>query len=159
MSSIYEFKIPTPQGEESMEKYKDKALLIVNTASRCGFTPQYEGLQALYDKYKAKGFEILAFPCNQFGDQEPGSDSEIKSFCEINYSIQFPIMKKVEVNGKNTHPLYHFLKTQAPGLLGLKDIKWNFTKFLVDKNGKVIKRFAPMTKPEDLDSEIAKVLT
>jgi glutathione peroxidase len=157
--SIFDFSVPTPSGEKSLSTYKGKATLIVNTASRCGYTPQYTGLQSLYDKYKSKGFEVLAFPCNQFGEQEPGDDTEIKSFCEMNYSINFPIFKKIEVNGSGTHPLYKFLKDQAPGLLGLKDIKWNFTKFLVDKDGKVIKRYAPMTKPEEIDEDIEKILS
>ncbi|NCN08736.1 MAG: glutathione peroxidase [Leptospira sp.] len=156
--SIYDFSVPTSSGEQSLSDYKGKAVLIVNTASRCGYTPQYKGLQAIYEKYNKDGFEVLAFPCNQFGEQEPGDDSEIKSFCDMNYSITFPIFKKVEVNGKTAHPLYNYLKEQAPGLLGLKDIKWNFTKFLVDKDGNVIKRYAPMTEPSEIEADIKKLL-
>lgn len=142
-----------------MSQYKGKALLIVNTASKCGFTPQYEGLQQVYDKYKDQGLEILAFPCNQFGSQEPGNDEEIQSFCNLNYSTKFPLFKKIDVNGDEAHPLYNFLKDQAPGLMGLKDIKWNFTKFLVDKNGKVLKRYASITKPESMQKDIEEVLS
>lgn len=156
--SIYDFSVPTSSGVQSLSDYKGKAVLIVNTASRCGYTPQYKGLQAIYEKYNKDGFEVLAFPCNQFGEQEPGDDSEIKSFCDMNYSITFPIFKKVEVNGKTAHPLYNYLKEQAPGLLGLKDIKWNFTKFLVDKDGNVIKRYAPMTEPSEIEADIKKLL-
>ena len=137
---------------------KGKEVLIVNTASRCGFTPQYQGLESLYDKYREKGLEILAFPCDQFGHQEPGDDNEIKQFCDMNYSIQFPLFKKIEVNGDNAHPLYNHLKTAAPGFLGSKGSKWNFTKFLVNKEGQVVRRFAPTTKPEDIESSIVSLL-
>ncbi|MCZ8239830.1 MAG: glutathione peroxidase [Leptospiraceae bacterium] len=157
-ASIYDFSVATSSGEQSLADYKGKAVLIVNTASRCGYTPQYKGLQAIYEKYNKDGFEVLAFPCNQFGEQEPGDDTEIKSFCDMNYSITFPIFKKVDVNGKAAHPLYNYLKQQAPGLLGLKDIKWNFTKFLIDKNGKVVKRYAPMTEPSQIEDDIKKLL-
>jgi glutathione peroxidase len=158
--SIYDFTVNNNKGEEvSLADYKGKALLIVNTASQCGFTPQYEGLQQVYDRYKEQGFEVLAFPCNQFGSQEPGTDSDIQSFCSLNFSTQFPLFKKIDVNGENAHPLFNFLKDQARGLMGLKDIKWNFTKFLVDKNGKVIKRYASITKPESIQKDIEKVLS
>lgn len=157
--SIYDFTVKSNKGEDtSLSNYKGKALLVVNTASKCGFTPQYEGLQSVYDKYKDQGLEILAFPCNQFGEQEPGTDTDIQAFCSMNYSTTFPLFSKIDVNGKNAHPLYNFLKEQAPGLLGLKDIKWNFTKFLIDKNGAVVKRYAPTTKPEDIQEDIAKLL-
>lgn len=158
-NSIYDFKVNSSNGEEvNLSEYQGKALLIVNTASKCGFTPQYEGLQALYKKYKDQGLEILAFPCNQFGEQEPGSDTEIQSFCNLNYSTTFPLFQKIDVNGSTAHPLYNFLKEQAPGLMGLKDIKWNFTKFLVDKNGKVLKRYASITKPESMEKDIESIL-
>lgn len=155
MSQIYNFSVTDINGQNlSLEDYKGKVLLIVNVASKCGFTPQYKGLEKIYKEYKEKGLEILAFPCNQFGGQEPGSEEEIKSFCDLNYQVSFPLFSKIEVNGANTHPLYDFLKTEAPGLLGSKAIKWNFTKFLVDQEGKVIKRFAPNDKPEVIVSEI-----
>jgi len=157
--SIYQINVNNNLGETlPMEQYKGKTLLIVNTASDCGFTPQYQGLQALYEKYQDQGLEVLAFPCNQFGKQEKGSDEKIKSFCDLRFNISFPLFSKIEVNGDNTHPLYDFLKTQAPGILGSKGIKWNFTKFLVNKNGEVIKRFAPTVKPEALVSDIENVL-
>ncbi len=137
--------------------YKGKVLLIVNTASKCGFTPQYEGLQSLYAKYKDRGFEVLGFPCDQFGHQEPGSDDEIKSFCQLNYDVSFPLFSKIEVNGPNTHPVFEFLKSKKGGLLG-DSIKWNFTKFLVDKKGGVVERFAPMTPPSAIETQIEKLL-
>ena len=138
--------------------YKGKVLLIVNTASKCGFTPQYEGLQSLYAKYKPRGFEVLGFPCDQFGHQEPGSDDEIASFCELNYGVSFPLFSKIEVNGDGAHPLYKFLKSEKGGLLG-DAIKWNFTKFLVDKQGNVVERFAPTTTPEAIESKIQTLLS
>jgi glutathione peroxidase len=157
--SIYDFTVKTIRGEEkSMAEYKGKVLLIVNTASKCGFTPQYKELQELYDEYKDKGFEVLGFPCNQFGHQEPGSESEIESFCQLNYGVTFPMFAKVDVNGANAHPLFVYLTEKAPGILGTKSIKWNFTKFLVDKNGNVVGRFAPQTKPSELKQEIEKLL-
>jgi glutathione peroxidase len=157
--SIYDFTVKTIRGEEkSMADYKGKVLLIVNTASKCGFTPQYKELQELYDEYKDKGFEVLGFPCNQFGHQEPGSESEIESFCQLNYGVTFPMFAKVDVNGANAHPLFVYLTEKAPGILGTKAIKWNFTKFLVDKNGNVVGRFAPQTKPSELKQEIEKLL-
>lgn len=157
--SIYDFTFKDAQGNDvSMDQFKGKAMLIVNTASECGFTGQYEGLEKLYESYKDQDFEVLGFPCNQFGGQEPGSDSEIQEFCQMKFGIKFPVYKKVEVNGANAHPLFNFLKDQAPGLLGSKSIKWNFTKFLVDQEGNVLKRFAPKDKPAKLEAEVKKVL-
>lgn len=155
---FYKIKVKRGSEEIPMEQFKDKVLLIVNTASQCGFTPQYKGLQETYDRWKNKGFEILAFPCNQFGEQEPGSDAEIKLFCEKTFSTTFPIFSKLEVNGPNTDPLYSHLKKSAPGIFGSLDIKWNFTKFLVDKNGNVVKRYAPITKPEAIEKDIEKLV-
>lgn len=158
MSKIYDFTVKDSKGSDvALSDYKGKAVLIVNTASKCGFTPQYEGLQKVYDEFNEQGLEILAFPCNQFGKQEAGSDEEIQSFCQINYGLSFPVMGKIEVNGSGADPLYQFLKKEKGGVLGSK-IKWNFTKFLVDKEGNVIKRFASTVKPEDLVADIKKVL-
>ncbi|MGJ4787602.1 glutathione peroxidase [Leptospira koniambonensis] len=157
--NLYELTATLNNGsEKKLQDYKGKVLLIVNTASQCGFTPQYKGLQEMYDKYKGKGLEILGFPCDQFGHQEPGTDAEIQSFCQVNFGVNFPLFKKIEVNGDGTHPVFQYLKKQAPGLLG-KSIKWNFTKFLIDKQGNVIKRFAPMTPPEKLDKQIEELLS
>ncbi len=157
---FYQIKVKRGSEEVPLSNFKDKVLLIVNTASECGFTPQYKGLQETYEKLHTKGFEILAFPCNQFNGQEPGSDEEIKLFCERTFSTTFPIFSKLEVNGPNTDPLYQHLKKQAPGIFGSLDLKWNFTKFLIDKKGNVIKRYAPITKPEaiikDIEDLIAK---
>ncbi len=151
---LYDFSATLNDGKEKkLSAYKGKVLLIVNTASKCGNTPQYAGLQELYGKYKDRGFEILAFPCNQFGHQEPGSDEDIKEFCEMNYSVEFPLFSKIEVNGDGTHPLYKFLKSEKTGLLG-DSIKWNFTKFLVDKQGNVVDRYAPMTPPKSIAADI-----
>ena len=159
MTSIYDFTATTLQGKAvSLADYKGKALLIVNTASKCGFTPQYAGLEKLYEKLRDKGLTILGFPCNQFGQQEPGSSEEIGAFCQVNYGVTFPMFDKIDVNGPRAHPLYEYLKSQKPGILGTKNIKWNFTKFLVDKSGKVVDRFAPLTKPEDIEGAIARVL-
>jgi glutathione peroxidase len=156
--TIYNFTAKTITGEEkSLADYKGKVLLIVNVASKCGFTPQYKGLQELYETYKDQGFEILAFPCNQFLNQEPGTDEEIKEFCELNYGVTFPLFAKIDVNGPNAHPLYQYLTKEAPGFL-TGAIKWNFTKFLVDREGNVVKRFAPATKPVELKEEIEKLL-
>ncbi|MEP4889220.1 MAG: glutathione peroxidase [Aliiglaciecola sp.] len=156
---IYDFQMPMSNGEvKEFSDYKGKVLLIVNTASKCGFTPQYDGLQALYKKYKSQGLEILGFPCDQFGHQEPGSDSEIEQFCSLNFNVDFPLFKKSDVNGKNASPLYEFLKAQAPGVLGSKSVKWNFTKFLVNKEGKVMGRYAPKTKPEAIQKDIEALL-
>ena len=156
--NIYDFKVRGAKGEEvSMADYKGKVLLIVNTATGCGFTPQYEGLQKLYDKYRDKGLEILDFPCNQFGHQAPGTEEEIQEFCTLKYKTTFPLFAKVEVNGKNEEPLFRYLKSQEGGFLG-DDIKWNFTKFLVSRDGTVVDRFAPITKPESIEDKILKLL-
>ena len=138
--------------------YKDKVLLIVNTASQCGFTPQYQGLQLLYDKYANQEFIILGFPCNQFGQQEPGTSDQIQSFCEKRFGVSFPLFQKIEVNGSNAHPLYQYLRKAAPGVFGTEGIKWNFTKFLVDRTGNVVKRYSPTTKPEALEKDIQLLL-
>jgi glutathione peroxidase len=159
MSSIYDITCQRITGDDlSLATFKDKVLLIVNTASKCGFTPQFQGLEALYNQYHAQGFEVLGFPCNQFGSQDPGSHEEIQQFCQANYGVSFPMFGKIEVNGPNTHPLYQHLKNQAPGLLGSEAIKWNFTKFLVDQSGSVQDRFAPSTKPEDIAPAIQQLL-
>lgn len=157
---LYDFSATRNDGKtQSLADYKGKVLLIVNTASECGFTPQYKGLQELYAKYHDRGLEVLGFPCDQFGHQEPGSDADIRSFCDLNYGVSFPLFSKIEVNGANAHPLYKFLKSEKGGLLG-DNIKWNFTKFLVDKQGNVVERFAPTTTPEktasDIERELAK---
>ena len=157
--SVYDFTVKNPDG--SVQKLSDFAggpILIVNTASKCGFTPQYKGLEALHRKYADKGLTILGFPCNQFGAQEPGDAEEIKSFCSLNYDVTFPLMAKVEVNGDGADPLFNHLKSEKPGLLGTKGIKWNFTKFLIDKSGKVVGRYAPTDKPESLEADIQKLL-
>ena len=155
---IYNYKVKLIDGKEiSMSDYKNKVLLIVNVASFCGNTPQYKGLEDLYKKYHDKGFEILGFPCNQFGQQEPGTNEEIKDFCKTNYSITFPLFDKIDVNGDNTHPLYKYLKSAKPEFNN-EDIKWNFAKFLIDKNGNVIDKFKPKFQPENIDPEIAKLL-
>ena len=143
---------------KDLSEYQGSVVLIVNTASKCGFTPQYKGLESLYSKYKDRGFEVLGFPCDQFGHQEPGSDSDIAQFCEMNFGVSFPLFKKIEVNGDNESPLFTELKNDAPGLLGTKRIKWNFTKFLVTDKGDVIKRYAPTMKPEDIENDIVKLL-
>lgn len=156
--SIYDFNAKDINGKDiSLSKYKGKVLLIVNTATGCGFTPQYNALEALYKKYEEKGFEILDFPCNQFGKQAPGEDHEIKDFCEINFGVSFDQFSKIEVNGKNEHPLFTYLKSRKGGVLGNK-IKWNFTKFLINKNGEVVARFAPNVKPENIENDIIKLL-
>ena len=153
--SIYDFEVKTIHGEIiSMSSFKNKVLLIVNVASKCGFTSQYEGLERLYEKYKDQGLVILGFPCNQFMNQEPLSEEEIQSFCSLNYGVTFPMFAKIDVNGEEAHPLFKYLKEAQKGLLGIEAIKWNFTKFLVDKNGVVINRFAPATKPESLEVDI-----
>ncbi len=152
---LYGFSASLLDGQTiSLEAFKGHVLLIVNTASRCGFTPQYAGLEALYRAHQEQGFAVLGFPCNQFGAQEPGTAGEIGAFCERNYGVSFPLFAKIDVNGPSTHPLYRFLKKQRPGLLGTQRIKWNFTKFLVDRSGKVVKRFAPATKPQDLAGRV-----
>ena len=157
--SIYDFKATLLNGEEvDLDAYRGKVLLIVNTASECGFTPQYAGLETLYQNLKSKGFVVLGFPCNQFGAQEPGDATAIEQFCQVNFGVTFPMFAKIEVNGENTHPLYAYLKHEAAGLLGTEAIKWNFTKFLVDRHGQVVERYAPATKPEDLAQAIETLL-
>jgi len=159
MADLYDFSMTDIHGKpQSLSRYKDKVLLIVNTASLCGFTPQYKGLEALYKKMHARGLEVLGFPCNQFGAQEPGSEEEIESFCELNYGVTFPLFAKIDVNGKNAAPLYEYLKTSRPGLLGSEAIKWNFTKFLVDRKGRVVERYAPKVEPEAIAADIEKLL-
>ena len=156
--SIYDFSINTCTGDsKALEDYRGKVLLIVNTASKCGFTPQYEGLQALHDKYQEQGLVTIAMPCNQFGAQEPGSDATIQEFWHVNYGLRFPVMAKVDVNGSDQHPLYRYLTKQAGGLI-TDSIKWNFTKFLVDREGNVKERFAPLTKPESIEKHIENLL-
>jgi len=157
--NIYDFKVKTIDGEEiSLSRYKNKVLLIVNVASRCGFTPQYKELEKLYQKYKEKGFMILAFPSNQFLKQEPESDAKIKLFCQENYDIHFDIFAKIDVNGENTSPLYKFLKEEKGSFLGTTFIEWNFSKFLIDVRGDVVKRYLPMTKPQNIEFDIEKLL-
>lgn len=156
--SIYDFNATTINGEDiSLSRYKGKVILIVNTASGCGFTPQYKGLEELFLKFGPDNFVVLGFPCNQFGNQEPGKNEEIKSFCELNYNVTFPLFAKIDVNGPNANPLYIYLKKEKRGLLG-SDIKWNFTKFLINKEGKVVKRFAPVVKPEKIEDFVAKLV-
>jgi glutathione peroxidase len=159
MSTVYDFSCKTATGEEQpLSAYKGKVLLIVNTASKCGFTPQFEGLEALHETHAAQGLAVLGFPCNQFGGQDPGSDAEILGFCQAKNDVKFPMFSKVEVNGANAHPLYQFLKEQAPGLLGSEGIKWNFTKFLVGRDGTVLERFAPTATPKDIEKKILPLL-
>ncbi|WP_261527646.1 glutathione peroxidase [Burkholderia multivorans] len=159
MSSLYTFSADTLAGVPStLDVYRGKVLLIVNTASECGFTPQYAGLQKLYERYAARGFFVLGFPCNQFGKQEPGDAEQIGAFCERNYGVTFPIFAKIDVKGPNAHPLYRYLTDESPGIFGLKAIKWNFTKFLIDRDGRIVKRYAPSTKPEDIATDIEKLL-
>ncbi|WP_323072249.1 glutathione peroxidase [Mycetohabitans endofungorum] len=159
MSQLYSFSARSLQGDDiSLERYRGKVLLIVNTASECGFTPQYAGLQALYERYAARGLEILGFPCNQFGKQEPGDAQQIGAFCEKNYRVKFPMFDKIDVNGAHAHPLYRYLTEEAPGVLGTEAIKWNFTKFLIDREGRPVKRYAPVTKPDAIEPDIEKLL-
>ena len=160
MASVYDFEAKTLRGEpRSMADYRGKTLLIVNVASACGFTPQYTGLEALYRKYHARGFEVLGFPCNQFGGQEPGSPEDIATFCSSKYDVTFPMFAKIDVNGDKAAPLYRYLKHAKPGLLGTEAIKWNFTKFLVDRGGHVVARYAPNDTPESFDADVAKALS
>lgn len=157
--SIYDFTVQDIQGNEhDMGEYRGKVLLIVNTASKCGFTPQFEGLQGLYGDLKEKGLEVLGFPCNQFMNQDPADNGAISEFCSLNYGVDFPMFAKIEVNGPGTHPLYAFLKQQAKGLMGSEKVKWNFTKFLVNRDGQVVRRYPPTTKPEAIRSDIEKLL-
>ncbi|MCD2755091.1 glutathione peroxidase [Pseudomonas aeruginosa] len=157
--SLLSIPCTTIKGEQkTLADFGGKALLVVNTASKCGFTPQYQGLEALWEKYRERGLVVLGFPCNQFGKQEPGDEGEISQFCELNYGVSFPLFRKIEVNGAGAHPLFVSLKKRAPGLLGSQGIKWNFTKFLIGRDGQVLKRYAPTTKPEELSSAIEALL-
>lgn len=159
MSTAHDFEARTLDGKPvSLRDFAGKVMLVVNTASKCGFTPQYEGLEALYQRYRDRGFVVLGFPCNQFGEQEPGSADEIGAFCQKNYGVSFPMFEKIDVNGDAADPLYHWMKKSAPGLLGSERIKWNFTKFLLDREGKVVERYAPVTKPEDLAKDVEALL-
>jgi glutathione peroxidase len=158
-ANVYGFQVKNIQGQDvSLETYRGKTLLIVNVASRCGFTPQYSGLEVLYRKFKDRNFEILAFPCNQFGAQEPGTEAEIATFCKTSYDVSFPMFSKIDVNGASAAPLYKYLKSEVPGVLGTEAVKWNFTKFLVGKDGHVLKRFAPTDSPEAIGKELEKIL-
>jgi glutathione peroxidase len=157
--NLHEISVRRLDGsEQPLADYRGQALLVVNVASRCGFTPQYTGLEALYRKYKDRGFAVLGFPCNQFGAQEPGTEADIQAFCSTTYDVSFPMFAKIDVNGPEAHPLYVYLKEEKPGVLGTEAIKWNFTKFLVGRDGKVLRRYAPKDKPEDLDSAVAAAL-
>lgn len=159
MTTAFEFSATDIAGKpRKLADYRGKVLLVVNTASQCGLTPHYKGLQELHEKHHDRGLVILGFPCNQFGAQEPGDESAISEFCEVNYGVTFPMFAKIDVNGPNTHPLFGWLKNEAPGLLGTRDIKWNFTKFLIGRDGKVIERFAPTTVPADIEPAIQKAL-
>ena len=159
MASVHDFQARTIDGQErSLKDFAGQGLLVVNVASKCGFTPQYAGLEALHRKFKDRGFTVLGFPCDQFGHQEPGNELEIASFCKLTYDVSFPMFAKVEVNGDSAHPLYKHLKAQARGILGTEAIKWNFTKFLVDRDGKVVRRYAPNDKPESLEQDVAAIL-
>jgi glutathione peroxidase len=157
--NVFDFQATSLDGKPiDLAQYRGKALLIVNTASKCGFTPQYQGLEAVYRELHGRGLEVLGFPCNQFGSQEPGTEEEIGAFCEKNYGVSFPMFAKIDVNGDTAHPLFKHLKAEAPGVLGTEGIKWNFTKFLIGRDGKVVKRYAPQTKPEEIADDIEKVL-
>lgn len=159
MTTIADFTVATNKGDELDLKEKlGKVLLVVNTASKCGFTPQYDGLEKLFQDYKEQGFEVMAFPCNQFGNQEPGDAGEIEQFCKVNFGLTFPLMQKVEVNGDNASPLFDWMKAEAPGLMGSKSIKWNFTKFLIDREGNVVKRYGPADAPATIAKDIEKLL-
>jgi glutathione peroxidase len=159
MTNVTDIPVTAANGSESdLSAYRGKVLLVVNVASKCGFTPQYEGLEALQRKYGDRGFTVVGFPCNQFGAQEPGNAEEIASFCKLTYDVSFPLMGKIDVNGPKAAPIYRKLKSDAPGLLGSEAIKWNFTKFLVDRSGKVVKRYAPQTKPADIQRDIEGLL-
>ena len=159
MAGVYDFAVKDIHGkEQKLDQYKDKVMLIVNVASKCGFTPQYKGLESLYEKMHSRGLEVLGFPCNQFGAQEPGTEKEIESFCDLNYGVKFPLFAKIDVNGDGAAPLYKYLKKEKPGLLGSEPIKWNFTKFLVDRKGRVIERYAPKVEPQAIAPDIEKLL-
>ena len=158
-STVYDFSATSIEGQPvEMSSYRDKVLLVVNTASQCGFTPQYKGLQELYTKYASKGFAVLGFPCNQFGQQEPGTATDIQSFCETRFGVSFPLFQKIDVNGANAHPLFKYLEKAAPGILGTESIKWNFTKFLVDGSGNVVKRYGSNADPKDIAKDIEALL-
>jgi glutathione peroxidase len=160
MTDIYAFEAVDIKGASvKLDDYRGKVVLVVNTASKCGFTPQFAGLEKLYEKFRDRGFAVLGFPCNQFGKQDPGNNGEIEEFCQLNYGVSFPMFAKIDVNGPATHPLFQHLKTSAPGIFGSENIKWNFTKFLVDKQGKVVARFAPLTKPEDIEQAVTAALS
>jgi glutathione peroxidase len=160
MSALSDISVTTLDGQmQKMGSFLGNATLVVNVASKCGFTPQYAGLEALYRQFKERGFRVLGFPCDQFGHQEPGDAQEIRNFCSLNYEITFPLFAKIDVNGANTHPVYQQLKADAPGIFGSQKVKWNFTKFLIDADGNVVKRFAPFTKPEVLTAEITALLS
>ncbi len=157
--SLYDLEVTTLDGQaHRLEEWRGQVLLVVNTASKCGFTPQYKGLQSLHERFAERGLAVLGFPCNQFGAQEPGDAGEIRDFCDTRFGVDFPLFEKIDVNGGGTHPLYTLLKAEAPGLLGSQNIKWNFTKFLVGRDGSVIDRFAPTTKPENLEGRIERAL-
>ncbi|TNJ34748.1 glutathione peroxidase [Arenimonas terrae] len=159
MTTAYDFSAKTLEGTDlSLDAYRGKAMLVVNTASKCGFTPQYTGLEKLWRKYQDKGLVVLGFPCDQFGHQEPGDEEEIKNFCSLTYDVSFPMFSKIEVNGAKAHPLYKWLKSEKAGLLGMEGIKWNFTKFLVGRDGQVLKRYAPTDTPEKIEKDLAAVL-
>ncbi len=159
MSTIYDFSAKGISGEEvPMSTFRGKVLLIVNTASKCGFTPQYDGLEKLHEELSPRGFAVLGFPCNQFGAQEPGDEQEIQKFCSLNYNVSFPMFAKIDVNGDGAHPIFAFLKSEKPGLLGVEAIKWNFSKFLIDQDGRVVDRYAPTTTPASLRSDIEALL-
>jgi glutathione peroxidase len=159
MAGVHDFAVKDIHGkEQKLDQYKDKVMLIVNVASKCGFTPQYKGLESLYEKMHSRGLEVLGFPCNQFGAQEPGTEKDIESFCELNYGVKFPLFAKIDVNGDGAAPLYRYLKKEKPGLLGSEAIKWNFTKFLVDRKGRVIERYAPNVEPQAIAPDIEKLL-
>lgn len=157
--ALYDIQVQDIKGQSrTLDEYQGKVLLIVNTASKCGFTPQFEGLQKLHQELGGRGFEVLGFPCNQFMSQDPGDNDEISQFCSLNYGVDFPMFAKIEVNGPNTHPLYRFLKSEAKGLMGSEKVKWNFTKFLVNQNGQVVKRYPPTSKPEAIRKDIEQLL-
>ncbi|MCX7978546.1 MAG: glutathione peroxidase [Bdellovibrionaceae bacterium] len=157
--NFFDFTVKSADGSDyKLVQHKGKVILVVNVASKCGFTPQYEGLEKLYQKHKDKGFVVLGFPCNQFGNQEPGSNKEIQEFCKLNYDVDFPVLAKIDVNGEKADPLYVWLKAKAPGILGSEAIKWNFTKFLVGRDGRVLERYAPTKAPEDIEKDILKAL-
>jgi len=159
MTTVSDFKVLTNVGKElDLASKKGKVLLVVNTASQCGFTPQYEGLEEIYQKYRDQGFEVIGFPCNQFGNQEPGSNEEIQEFCKLNFGVTFPLMQKIDVNGENASPLFDWMKAEAKGLMGSKSIKWNFTKFLINREGEVVRRFAPTDKPAQLTKHIEALI-